>query len=172
MKERKDFENVYNTYWEKLTAFSFKLTRDEELAQNIVQDVFIDLWERRREVKILSAEHYLYRAVKNQIFKHYRNNSFNTVVLEDCFDTYIIENLQDEENPLYGKLHTLLNNLPEKRKEILLMHKLQEMNTEQIAKELEISKQTVKNQLSMALKQLRFELKDLHWILFLLITFL
>lgn len=155
-----DFEKIYNDYWEKLTAFSLKMTQDEQLAQNVVQDVFIDLWERREEVSIASVENYLFRAVKNQIFKSYRNEKFDKTILEDKFENYLIENLSTIESDLTDKIYALLDTLPEKRKEILLMNKLQDMNIDQIALELDLSKQTVKNQISSALKQLRHGLKE------------
>ena len=163
MEDRKDFEKVYTEYWEKLNVFSFKMTQDEQLAQNIVQDVFIDLWERRKEVEIVAMDHYLFRAVKNQIFKNYRMNRMDKTVLEDKFENYLIENLPPADSELADQLYRLLDRLPEKRKEIFLMHKLQEMSIEQIATELSLSKQTVKNQLSLALKQLRSGVKDHAW---------
>ncbi|MCV9928570.1 sigma-70 family RNA polymerase sigma factor [Flavobacterium sp. LS1R49] len=164
MKDPKKFEKTYTEYWEKLNSFSYKMTQDKDLAQNIVQDVFIDLWERKQELDIISIENYLFRAVKNQIFKHYQNNRFDKTILEDKFENYLIENITSTDPELIDLLHILLDKLPEKRKQILLMYKLQDMNIDQIATELQLSKQTVKNQISVALKQLRFELKDLTWL--------
>jgi RNA polymerase sigma-70 factor (ECF subfamily) len=155
-----DFDKIYNDYWQKLFAFSLKMTGDEHLAQNVVQDVFIDLWERKEGIHITSIDNYLFRAAKNQIFKNYRNEKFDRTTLEDKFDNYLIENLTSIEPDLADKMHDLLDTLPEKRKEILLLNKLQDMNIDQIATELDLSKQTVKNQISSALKQLRFGLKD------------
>lgn len=160
-----DFEKIYNGYWEKLTAFSLKITQDDHLAQNVVQDVFIDLWERRADVNIVSIENYLFRAVKNQIFKNYRNEKFDKTILEDKFENYLIENFTTIESDLADKIYALLDELPEKRKEILLMNKLQDMNIDQIATELDLSKQTVKNQISSALKQLRHGLKEFTFLI-------
>ncbi|PJJ09098.1 RNA polymerase sigma-70 factor (ECF subfamily) [Flavobacterium sp. 1] len=164
MKNTETFEKMYTDYWKKLNTFSFKMTQDKDLAQNIVQDVFIDLWERHKDLEIVAIEAYLFRAVKNQVFKHYQNNRFNKTIMEDKFEDYIIDNFSSVEPELADLLYALLEKLPEKRKEVLLMNKIQEMSIDQIAAELEISKQTVKNQLSAALKQLREGLKDLTWI--------
>ncbi|WP_016989864.1 RNA polymerase sigma-70 factor [Flavobacterium sp. ACAM 123] len=155
-----NFEKIYNDYWQKLFAFSLKMTGNEYMAQNVVQDVFIDLWERKENIQITSIDNYLFRAVKNQIFKNYRNDKFDRTILEDKFDNYLIENLTSIESDLADKTYDLLDALPQKRKEILLMNKLQDMNIDQIATELDLSKQTVKNQISSGLKQLRFGLKD------------
>jgi RNA polymerase sigma-70 factor (family 1) len=163
MKDTETFEKTYTAYWKKLNAFSFTMTQDKDLAQHIVQDVFVDLWERRKDIEIVSMESYLFRAVKNQVFKHYQSNRFDKTILEDQFEDYIIDNFTTIDPELVDLLYTLLDKLPEKRKEVLVMNKIQEMTIDQIAIELELSKQTVKNQLSAALKQLRESLKDLTW---------
>lgn len=165
MENIENFEKIYAEYWGKLNAFSFKITQDEHLAQNVVQDVFIDLWERRKKIDVASVENYLFRAVKNQIFKNYRNDKFDKTILEDHFENYLIENISAFDTEISDKLYILLNTLPEKRKEIIMMHKIQEMNIDEIAVELNISKQTVKNQITMGLKQLRLGLKNLDWML-------
>ena len=158
------FEKTYTQYWKKLTAFSYTMTQDNDLAQNIVQDVFVDLWERKSDVKIISIESYLFRAVKNQVFKHYQNNRFDKTILEDKFEDYVIDHFSTMDSEIMDSLYSLLDKLPEKRKEVLLMYKMQDMTIDQIADELEVSKQTVKNQISTGLKQLREGLKDLAWL--------
>lgn len=165
MKNPEVFEKTYNEYWKKLNAFSYTMTQDKDLAQNIVQDVFIDLWERRSDLEINAIESYLFRAVKNQVFKHYQNNRFDKTILEDKFEDYIIDNFATIDPELTDLLYSLLDKLPEKRKEVLLMYKFQDMSIDQIAAELGISKQTVKNQISAALKQLREGMKEITWLL-------
>ncbi|WP_316777484.1 RNA polymerase sigma factor [Pedobacter antarcticus] len=150
-----DFEHLYNHHWEKLYAFCYKMTRDAHISQNIVQDVFMDLWERRKKVQVLSLENYLFRAAKNQILKEYRKNKFDTTVIEEEFENYIIENIDTLDAEILEKLHRLLDSLSEKKKEILLLNKIEELSIDEIALRLNISKQTVKNQLSSALKQLK-----------------
>lgn len=164
MKNPEIFEKTYTDYWQKLNAFSYTMTQDKDLAQNIVQDVFIDLWERKDDLNINAVEPYLFRAVKNQIFKHYQNNRFDKTIMEDKFEDYIIDNFSTIDPEVTDLLYSLLDKLPEKRKEVLLMYKFQDMSIDQIADELGISKQTVKNQISSALKQLREGLKDLAWL--------
>lgn len=164
MKNPEIFEETYTQYWKKLTAFSYTMTQDNDLAQNIVQDVFVDLWERRHDVEINAIEPYLFRAVKNQVFKHYQNNKFDKTILEDKFEDYVIDHFASIDPELMDLLYSLLDKLPEKRKEVLLMYKMQDMTIDQIADELGISKQTVKNQISSGLKQLREGLKDLAWL--------
>eukprot|EP01133_Synstelium_polycarpum_P016502 gene16502-19617_t len=132
------------------------MTRDAHLSENIVQDIFTSLWERRSELKVLSVESYLFRAAKNQVLKEYRKRRFDTTIIEEKFEDYFIEQLPSVDPELLDTLYALLENLPEKRKQILMMNKIREMSIEEIADELKLSRQTVKNQISSALKQLRF----------------
>lgn len=169
MKDLKDFEQIYIQHWEKLYAFCFKMTRDAHTSQNIVQDIFTDLWERRAELHIDSVENYLFRSAKNQVFKAYRAKKFDTTPLDERFDDYQVENSHPEETERMDRLYALLETLPEKRKEILMMSKLDQMDIEQIAIQLNISKQTVKNQISTALKQLRYEAGELSMLLLIIL---
>ncbi|WP_214227389.1 sigma-70 family RNA polymerase sigma factor [Pedobacter sp. B4-66] len=166
MKDLKSFEYIYIQHWEKLYAFCFKMTCDDYVSQNIVQDIFTDLWGRRDKVQILSIENYLFRAAKNQVLKEYRKKRFDTVVLEEKFENYLVENTPSLEPELLAKLYSLLEHLPEKRKEILIMNKLEEMDIAQIAAKLNLSKQTVKNQVSSALKQLRLHAGETFLLIF------
>lgn len=155
--EELNFESLYNKHWEKLYAFCFRMTRDEHISQNIVQDIFTDLWERKDVLNILSMESYLFRAAKNQVLKEYRKRKFDTETMDEKFEDYIVENIASMETEMVEKLYRLLENLSEKKKEILIMNKIEELDITQIAMKLNISKQTVKNQISSALKQLRVD---------------
>ncbi len=164
-----DFEYLYHHHWENLYAFCFRMTRDQHISQNIVQDIFSDLWERRQQVNIASIENYLFRAAKNQILKEYRKKKFDTTVIEEKFENYIITHTETLDAEMLDKLYGLLNNLTEKKREILILNKIEEMTIDQIALKLNLSKQTVKNQLSSALKQLKFHAGELSLLLILTI---
>lgn len=164
-----DFEQLYHHYWEKLYAFCFRMTRDQHISQNMVQDVFSDLWERRNQVNILAIDNYLFRAAKNQILKEYRKKKFDTTVIEEQFGNYIITHTESLDAEMLDKLYALLDNLTEKKREILILNKIEEMSIDQIAIKLNLSKQTVKNQLTAALKQLRFHAGELSLLLILTI---
>ncbi|RXF67782.1 sigma-70 family RNA polymerase sigma factor [Arcticibacter tournemirensis] len=161
-----NFEEIYTRHWEKLYTFCFRMTKDEQTSQNIVQDIFTDLWERKDSLKILSIENYLFRAAKNLVLKEYRKNRFNVTTMEEEFENYVVERVSSDDPEKIDILYSLLESLPEKRKKILIMNKLQEMDIEQIATTLNISRQTVKNQLSAALKQLRFRAGEIAVIIF------
>ena len=157
--EDKRFEVIFCRYWEKLYAFSFKMTSDQELSKNIVQNIFIDFWERRNKIQIDNIEAYLFQSVKFQVFNDYRDRKMNREVLQDKFDDYILDNQEIADHDLLNRLEKSLDKLPEKRGVILRMNKIQNLPVEEIALQLNLSKQTVKNQLSQAFKQLKADLR-------------
>lgn len=126
--------------------------------------MFLWIYGKEKKLNINAIEPFLFRAVKNQVFKHYQNNRFDKTILEEKFEDYIIDNFSTIDPEVMDLLYAALDKLPEKRKEVLLMYKFQDMTIDQIAEELGISKQTVKNQISSAVKQLREGLKDLAWL--------
>ena len=169
MSGLKAFEEIYIQHWEKLYAFCYKSTKDSYISQNIVQDIFTDLWERQHQTTIMSIENYLFRSAKNQIFKAYREQKFDTTPLDERFEDFLTEEPIPDELDRIDELYRMLDTLPEKRKEIIMMNKLEQLSIDEIAEKLGISIQTVKNQLSTGLKQLRQQAGD-HPIKIMLIT--
>jgi len=159
-KDDKSFEVIFSRFWEKLYAFSFKMTLDQELSKNIVQDIFIDLWERRDKTRINNMESYLFQSVKFQVFNYYRDKKMNREILQDKFDDYIVDSQEILNHDLLDRLERSLNKLPEKRGAILRMNKIQNLPVEEIALQLNLSKQTVKNQLSQAFKQIKADFPE------------
>ncbi len=156
---------LYKVYWEKLYTFGLKISNGNTvLSEQIVQDIFVYIWEKRNKLNIDNLDSYLFQAVKFQFFSYYNKKKLDTVYLEEIFVDYITENLTSE-NPLHERLYKAIEKLPEKRKNILILNKIQGLNISQIAQQLDISQQTVKNQLSTALKQLKIELSDIPLIL-------
>ena len=156
------FREIYNRYWDRLYRFVYRMTQNDDLSQTIVQDLFVNLWEKRRTADIMNIESYLFQSAKFQVFKNYRDNKFNKEVLETRFEEFVDENINEINEELAHKLSLAINNLPEKRRRILLMNKVDGLSCAEISKELDISYQTVRNQLSTAIKQVRLDLKNVN----------
>lgn len=160
--DKESFEITFSKYWERLYCYCFKITKNRELSQNIVQNIFIDLWEKRRKTNITDMERYLFRAAKFQIFNHYRDKKVNREILQDNYEENIPEIPVPPDHELLDILDKLLDKLPEKRGKIFRMNKIQNMSVNEIASSLDISSQTVKNQLNIALKQMKSEAYQLN----------
>jgi RNA polymerase sigma-70 factor (family 1) len=167
------FENIYNKYWYGLFKTAFKRLADKEKCQDVVQNVFTDLWNRREELEIRDLQAYLHTAVRFQVFKAIKKQSGQTTFI-DVFETEIISNLQADESLLNREAKKLvdqfINALPAKRRTIFIRHYMDQLSTAQIANELNVSQKTVQNQLITASHALRLRLTHLFSVVALLLT--
>jgi len=171
------FEELFNLYCQQLINFSRNYVIDKQIAENIVQDVFVSVWQSRANIdpsKMIKA--YLYTAVKNNSLKHLRHLKVENKGIVGS-TTYI----SDDERPdrkLDGKeielkIHQAINELPEKCKEIFKMNRFENLKYAEISRILDISIKTVETQMGRALKKLRERLKPyLTMILFVLTSIL
>ncbi len=164
----KDFESLFRQLQPRLFAYCCKYVEDRELARDIVQECFINLWENYELVET-SFDRYLIIAVRNRCISHFRSlrlqaeySELLRLKIKDFeFHPEIPEPLADiylkEVNILLEKS---IENLPEKCKQIFIMSRLQAKKNKEIANELNISIRTVEAQIYHALKLLKNELKD------------
>lgn len=164
------FGKLFQKYWEKLYISASRKLADEELAKEVVHDVFLDLWRRREELQITNVPAYLGKAL------HYRVIN-KLIAKKDTFFFDILENpgpsLYEADQPLLEKdLTALISDwikvLPERRREIFIRYYFQHLTTREIALELNISQKTVQNQLSIIIQYLRANYGHLLPMLFLL----
>lgn len=167
--DKKAFTCIYELYWGKLYAFGLKLSGDKNLTENMVQDIFIQLWEKRRTKDIHNVKAYLFQSVKFRLFSHYKTSRLVPETLVTDFVDYIQYSADDGQSEILNRLSKALDKLTPNRRDILFMSKVQEMNSLQIAEVLGISPQTVRNQLSIALNQLKGLLDKEDFILLLFV---
>jgi RNA polymerase sigma factor (sigma-70 family) len=166
MKQGDDsaFESIYNKYWHELYNSAYKRLHDKDKCQDVLQNVFTDLWNRRIALEIRDLRAYLHTAVRYQALKVIAKQSQETRFV-DAFQTSIISSLQADEFLLDKEAKRLLeqfiNALPFKRRAIFIRHYMDERSTAQIAVELNISQKTVQNQLTTASHALRLRLTHL-----------
>lgn len=158
------FKSLFNTYCQKLINFSRRYVLDKEIAENIVQDVFVKVWTNRDNLDhTKNIKTYLFTAVKNNSFKYLRHLNVERAYSEITFDTKEdfdpMKNI--EKNETVNQIKIEINKLPEKCQEIFSMSKIDKLKYSEIADILNISVKTVETQMGRALKKLRENLKDL-----------
>jgi RNA polymerase sigma-70 factor, ECF subfamily len=169
-----DFERLFREFFRPLTAYAFRIVRDLPVAENIVQDVFLKLWQNRHEVIITtSIEHYLFRSVRNHSLNHLDKVRVRSEYLKmeleresenDDYQAYF------PEIGLLNKIEVAINALPEKRQAIFRLAREEGLKYREIADKLNLSVKTVEAQMTLALRQLRDSLKDYkHLMLFFMI---
>lgn len=165
---KKDFEQIYRLYWRSLYEFALIKTRDKDVAEEIIQDLFVSIWEKRDELRIINLRNYLFTAVRNRIITFYRQTIFS--------DLDIATNQEAPDYPLFLEelemsLNEALSKLPEKTHEIFLLNRFDGKSAAEIARHLHIPQRTVEYHITQALRQLKSLLKNtIAMILFFLNT--
>jgi RNA polymerase sigma-70 factor (family 1) len=163
--DKKAFDILYERYWKRLFVYAYKIFEDQLICEDIVQEVFIRLWERAREVKIDELEHYLLRATKYQVLNAIRNMK-RTSSYEDIFPHLFVDKSAEL---IYEEIETsqIITNsvkaLPEKCQEVFLLSREKELSNKEIARRLSISVRTVEAHLYKALKLIKKNLGQIYF---------
>jgi RNA polymerase sigma-70 factor (family 1) len=164
LDDKVSFEQIYRQYWSKLYIYAFNVLRERELCEDIVQEVFTDLWTKRHDGQISDLHSYLYQSVKYQIFNHFRKSKYKKQLLME-FDLinapYQIDESY-EKIELKAQIIDVISKLPEQRRIIFEMSRYEELSNKEISEHLDISLQTVKNQVSESLKFIRNSLNNIY----------
>ncbi len=161
--DEKTFEELFRSHYKRLCNYAYTLLNDNDESEEAVQQVFIQLWEKRNVMEInFSVQAYLFRAV--------RNNCLNKIKHQKVKQAYTDEILQlnnesagthiSYQEELKDQIHKAIESLPEQCRLIFKLSRYEELKYSEIAKELNISIKTVENQMGKALKVLREKLKD------------
>jgi len=168
LADKASFEEIYRQYWSKLYIYAFNVLKEKEICEDIVQEVFVNLWRKRDDVQISDLNSYLYQSVKYQIFNHFRKSRYKKQLLSKLNlinAQYKIDELY-EKKELQADIKDAVSKLPEKRRIIFNMSRYDELPDKEIAENLNVSVQTVKNQISASLKFIRKSLKKFYFLLF------
>ncbi len=154
------FDTVYKLYSKTLYLFLQYRLQDEDLCSDILQDIFIALWEKRATLQPDgSLEAYLHQIARFKIVDIYRKHVKSQKYFSDFREYfgaghYVIAETLDHKNNLAAVMHTI-DQLPRKMKKIFMLSRFEHFTVDNIATRLAISPQTVKNQLTKALRILR-----------------
>ena len=159
--DRTAFETIYNRYLSVLYTSTYKRLQHKEQTEDVLQEVFARLWVKRETHHIADLKAYLHVAVRNETINFVTRS-------KEVFRFYepiesILEEVDSPEGQLIAKelqslIYVFANTLPEKRKQIFLLHIKNKLSTKEIAEELGISQKTVQNQLGTALQGLKTNL--------------
>ena len=153
------FLKLFEMYYPRVREFARRIVKKEDVAENIAQDTFVKSWERREAFSpvkgsIKNFSGYLYMIARNSALNHLRRNT-RSMRLEDngSYSVTIDEEYYAKEQELIIKL--IVFKMPEKRRKVFLMSRFEGLDNNTIAATLHISKKTVENHLTAALKQIR-----------------
>lgn len=172
--DEKAFTVAYGRYNKLIYVLAYRYLQDKARAEDVVQHVFVKLWEYRRELHIgVSLKNFLFTMAKNHVLNLIRNEN---TALEKAYE--MAQQTPEYEDDLAEKLekreqmslfYEALSKLPPQKKEVCLMKMREEMSNQEIAERLHISVNTVKSHYQEALKMLRKELLKLLMIVIALV---
>ncbi len=159
------FEQMFRTYYERLVHYAGSMLKDEDEAEEMVQTVFLGIWEKRESLEItLSLKAYLYRAVHNHCLnriKHYgvreTHREYSLYYQPQGYDS-VTDAIHGSE--LEERIERAVSRLPEQCQVIFRMSRFDELRYQEIADQLGLSIKTIENQIGKALRILRQELAD------------
>ena len=170
------FAYLMDTYHKKLCVYAKSLSRDIYVAEDIVQNIFLSVWEKRERLKDnYSIQSYLYQCVYNEFINQYRKKT-TLITLEKEYIKTLNTIFKEEDTSELKRLIALvkqeIQELPPKCKEIFIMGKQEGLTYAEIAEHLNISFRTVENQMSKAFSLIREKVGNkTNQILFILFGF-
>lgn len=161
LDDRKAFEILYHKYSSKLYYAAYNLFRDQDVCEDLVQELFIDLWTKRHQLAVTSLEGYLKVAIKNRVLMYLRTQkaTLDIAVIETLAEKYSADS-QLLQHDISRVLDDSVEKLPEKCRQIFTLSRKEYLSNKEIASRLNISIKTVENQITIALRYLRTGLTD------------
>ncbi|WP_316792005.1 RNA polymerase sigma-70 factor [Pedobacter frigoris] len=171
LKEGNDvaFAEVYDRFFNALYLHALNRLKDKDEAKDIVQELFISLWNKRETADLTNLSNYLYTAVRNRVINVVSHKSVETrylmglprnIIVEDCITDHRLR-----ERQLANIIAGEIAQLPKKMREVFEMSRLQNLSHKEIAEQLGITEQSVRSHVKNALKVLRSRLGLVFYII-------
>ena len=158
----KAFDSLFNAYCDRLYHFVVSIVKVSQIAEDIVQEVFVTIWEKRNELdRHKSFKSFLFSIAYNETISVLRKkkteNTYIEKVQEKIAESKVLNtpDLEMEYHEIKNHVNDVIESMPERRREIFLLSRNEGLTYTEIANKLDISKNTVENQMVSALKTIR-----------------
>ncbi|GAA4180276.1 RNA polymerase sigma factor [Sphingobacterium ginsenosidimutans] len=171
------FSELYNRYWETLINLAGKRTLSLAMAEEIVQDVFVNFYLRRKEIQVShSLSAYLKTAIKFQVFKTYRAQKIQDKYIETvAYSGYTAPIQPDnilEAKQIHAEIFQITEKMPATCKEVFLLSRFEKRSNQDIADQLNISVAMVRKHITKSMNIMRNEIKEHQMDIFYLVLLL
>ena len=156
-----EFKSLFDQYYIPIKNFLYYKCGDIDLSEDLTQDIFMKVWDKRDEVQSDTVKSYLYTIANNMLLNRIRHGK----VVMNFIEKHKIQ--QEEQSPQYKleekefkqELETVIADMPEKQREVFLMNRIDELTYKEIAERLELSVKAVEKRMHGALGYLREYIK-------------
>jgi RNA polymerase sigma-70 factor (ECF subfamily) len=156
--DEKAFNILYERYWPEVYTMIYRRLGDEEAAKDIVQNIFVNLWTSRKEIFVEnSLAPYLNKAARNKAISFYKKN-LATLARDTAFQDDQVQHSPDstlEAKELEAVINDEISKMPDTMRKTFVLSRQENKSIREIAAELSLSEQTIKNNISQALDRLR-----------------
>ena len=171
---KKSFEDLYNQYFQALINYGFRITKNENLIEDAVQELFISIWNNRTNLsEVNEVKFYLFRSLKNRILRQLEKDIFDKSEDVDVYLDFLIsiseEQKKIDSEQFDANLDTLqraIAHLPIRQQEVINLKYYHDFTLDEIAKLMNVNKQSVSNLLFRSYAILRKHLKNLTILIF------
>ncbi len=165
--KHESFQKIFELYSQSLFKFSLSYLKSKEAAEDVVQEVFIKVWDNRKNIKTgTSFQSYLFTIALNAIRKRFnklaRHNELKHDILIDFSRNKPGFDDNDDYQTLLNKLDELIRLMPEKRRQVFIKKKIEEKSLKEISQELGITTKTVEYHITESMRFLKKEFKKLQ----------
>lgn len=163
--DEKAYEMLFRDFYKSLCHFSYKIVNDAVVAEEIVQDIFFYIWDKRISLELsISLKSYLFKSVQNNSLKYLRHqkvvSNHASIVKDSLEKAYELQENYTEIGEITYIIQKTLNEIPERTREIFQLNRYDGLKYHEIAIQLNISVKTVEAHITWLLKLFRENLKD------------
>lgn len=156
----KAYEDIFKAFYNPLLNLAIGIVSEEAIAEEIVQDIFIKLWERKEQLaEDIKLFPYLLTSIRNRSYNHLRNQKVQAKYQQHLLYQYREEiwqyNTDHEDEILIEQLHNAIDEMPEKCQEVFKLSRFEGLSHKEIAEKLSISTKTIENHITRAMKILK-----------------
>ncbi len=165
---KRAFENLYKQYFQALISYGFRITQNENLIEDAIQEVFISLWNNRSHLsEVNEVNFYLFRSLKNRIVRQLERDIFDKSEDIDSYLDFLIS-ISDEQKKIDSEqydadldtLQKAIAHLPIRQQEVINLKYYHDFTLDEIAKLMDVNKQSVSNLLFRSYTTLRSIIKS------------
>jgi RNA polymerase sigma factor (sigma-70 family) len=167
--DQQAFGQLFRRYYNLLFQYGNKICADTTVLEDCIQELFVELWQKRSKRPLLSVKAYLLQSLKFKLYASFRERKFSAAtgpqedaIFELSYESFIIDRENDEEKA--SSIISAINTLSARQKEVIYLKIYKGLSYEEVSAIMEINYQVVRNLLCQALKTLR---KLIHPLIFL-----
>lgn len=158
------YKEIYNRHWKAVFEAAYYRIGSKEIAKDLTQNLFLDLWKKRNTLTVNNLQNYLQTAIKNRVINCIEASTIQKKHQHHIRQATLTQSTETETTVLYNEFlrafETALNQLPQKTRDVFKMSRFEHLSIKEIAMLLNLSEKAVEYHITASLKFLRLSLKD------------